>query len=42
MRFGKHYSQGTVHDELLSAVDERCETDRAFIEKMSRENGRLT
>jgi len=37
-----YYSKGTVHDELLSAVDERCEMDRAFYEKMSRENNHLT
>ena len=29
-----YYSRKAVHDELLSAVDERCEMDAAFIERV--------
>nr|WP_321349330.1 NYN domain-containing protein [uncultured Methanoregula sp.] len=31
-----YYSRRSVHDELLSAVDERCEMDPAFIERVKR------
>jgi len=32
-----YYSRRAVHDELLSAVDERCEMDGAFVESVKRE-----
>ncbi|WP_342764874.1 NYN domain-containing protein [Methanoregula sp.] len=32
-----YYSRQSVHDELLSAVDERFEMDLAFINKVKRE-----
>ena len=31
-----YYSRRSVHDELLSAVDERCEMDPAFVERVKR------
>jgi uncharacterized LabA/DUF88 family protein len=31
-----YYSRTAVHDELLSAVDERCEMDAAFVESVKR------
>ncbi|WP_298667436.1 NYN domain-containing protein [uncultured Methanofollis sp.] len=37
-----YYSKGTVHNELLSAVDERYEMDQAFFEKVRRENNHFT
>lgn len=37
-----YYSNGTVHNELLSAVDERYEMDRVFFENVKRENCHLT
>lgn len=31
-----YYSRRSVHDELLSAVDERCEMDQAFFDSVKR------
>jgi uncharacterized LabA/DUF88 family protein len=31
-----YYSRRSVHDELLSVVDERCEMDQAFFDSVKR------